>query len=117
MKKYTLKNPMFLLVLINIIAFWLLHKYIGADDYTVLYTGAAVLLISVITYCSIYFGGLGDTYLFPIVYLLVTLGVVMICRINYDKGMKQVLWYLISIAAFYVTFFCYRYIKKGLDCY
>lgn len=112
MKKYTLKNPMFLLVLINIIAFWLLHKYIGADDYTVLYTGAAVLLISVITYCSIYFGGLGDTYLFPIVYLLVTLGVVMICRINYDKGMKQVLWYLISIAAFYVTFFCYRYIKN-----
>ena len=112
MKKYTLKNPMFLLVLINTIAFWLLHKYIGADNYTVLYTGAAVLLISVITYCSIYFGGLGDTYLFPIVYLLVTLGVVMICRINYDKGMKQVLWYLISIAAFYVTFFCYRYIKN-----
>ena len=112
MKKYTLKNPMFLLVFINIIAFWLLYMYIGANDYMVLYTGVAVLLISVITYCSIYFGRLGDTYLFPIVYLLVTMGVVMICRINYDKGMKQVLWYLISIAAFYVTFFCYRYIKN-----
>ena len=112
MKKYTLKNPAFLLIVINLIAFWMLHVYIGAEDYTVLYTGAALLVISVLTYSSIYFGGMGDIYLFPIVYLLVTLGVVMICRIDYDKGMKQILWYLISIAAFYVTFFCYKYIKN-----
>lgn len=112
MKKYTLKNPAFLLIVINLIAFWMLHMYIGAENYTVLYTGAALLVISVLTYTSIYFGGMGDIYLFPIVYLLVTLGVVMICRIDYDKGMKQVLWYLISIAAFYVTFFCYKYIKN-----
>ena len=112
MRKLILKNPISLLVIINVIAFWLLHMYVADDSYTVLYTGAAVLIISLITYASIYFGGMGDVYLFPIVYLLVTLGVVMICRINYDKGMKQVLWYLISIGAFYISFFCYRYIKN-----
>ncbi|MEE1043027.1 MAG: FtsW/RodA/SpoVE family cell cycle protein [Clostridia bacterium] len=111
MKIYSLKNPVFLLVLINIIAFWMLYRYVNPDDYIIIYTGAILLALSVITYATIYYGRMGDTYLFLIVYLLVTLGVVMICRINYDKGMKQVLWYLISLVAFYVTFFCYRYIK------
>ena len=111
MKFFSLKNPVFLLILINIVAFWMLHSYIGANDFRILYTGAALLLISVITYVSIYYGRMGDIYLFPIVYLLVTLGVVMICRINYENGMKQVLWYLISIVAFYVAYFCYRYFK------
>ena len=84
MRKLILKNPISLLVIINVIAFWLLHMYVADDSYTVLYTGAAVLIISLITYASIYFGGMGDVYLFPIVYLLVTLGVVMICRINLE---------------------------------
>lgn len=108
MRKVSLKNPVILLVLINIIAFWMLHVYVSAGNLTIIYTGAALLAISVVTYLSIYYGRMGDTYLFPITYLLVTLGVVMICRIDYDNGMKQVLWYLISIAAFYVTYFCYK---------
>lgn len=111
MKKYSLNNPVFLLVLINIIAFWMLHVYVDSGSFTILYTGAALLGISVFTYLTIYYGRMGDTYLFPIVYLLVTLGVIMICRINYDNGMKQVLWYLISVSAFYVAYFCYKNIK------
>ncbi len=111
MKFFSFKNPIILLVLINIIAFWLLHTYVDMENYVVLYTGLALLCISVITYILICFCRMGDIYLFPIVYLLVTLGVVMICRINYDTGMKQVLWYLISIVAFFVTYFCYRYMK------
>lgn len=111
MKKYSLKNPVILLVVINVIAFWMLHIYLAPDNYRILYTGLSLLAISVVTYLSIYYGRMGDTYLFPIAYLLVTLGVIMICRINYDNGMKQILWYLISVVAFYVSYFCYRYMK------
>ncbi len=111
MGKISLKNPVFLLVLINLIAFWLLNSFVGMGDYRILITGASLLAISVITYLTIYYGRMGDTYLFPIVYLLVTLGVVMICRINYTNGMKQILWYLISVVAFYVTYFCYKNMK------
>ena len=111
MKKISLNNPVFLLVLINVIAFWMLHVYVDSGSFTILYTGGALLGISVFTYLTIYYGRMGDTYLFPIVYLLVTLGVIMICRINYDNGMKQVLWYLISVVAFYVAYFCYKNIK------
>ena len=111
MKKISLKNPAILLVIINVIAFGMLHTYLAPDNFRILYTGLSLLVISVITYLSIYYGRMGDTYLFPIAYLLVTLGVIMICRINYNNGMKQILWYLISVVAFYVSYFCYRYIK------
>ena len=110
MNKISFKNPVILLVLVNIIAFWLLYVFIGEKDYTVLYTGLALLGISVIVYGTIRFFGMGDIYLFLIVYLLLTLGVVMICRIDYSKGLKQILWYLISLAAFYAAYFGYRYI-------
>ena len=111
MKKISLKNPVLLLVLINLIAFWMLHVYVDAGNFKIIYTGVALLGISVVTYLTIFYGRMGDVYLFPIVYLLVTLGVVMICRINYNNGMKQVIWYLISIVAFYVTYFCYKNLK------
>ncbi len=110
MNKISFKNPVILLVLVNIIAFWLLYVFIGEKDYTVLYIGLALLGISVIVYGTIRFFGMGDIYLFLIVYLLLTLGVVMICRIDYSKGLKQILWYLISLAAFYAAYFGYRYI-------
>ncbi len=112
MKKISFKNPMFLLVLINVIAFWLLFVYMGAKDVTVLYTGLALLGISVITYTTIHFFRMGDIYLFPIVYLLLTMGVVMICRINYDRGLRQILWYLVSLVAFYVAYVIFRYVKN-----
>lgn len=111
MRFFSLKNPVFMLVLINMVAFLMLHSFIGEDGFTILYIGGALLGISVIVYTSIYYGRMGDIYLFPIVYLLVTLGVVMICRIDFQNGFKQILWYLISIVAFYVTFFCYKYMK------
>lgn len=111
MKNGIMKNPVFLLILINIVGFLLLFEYVGESNLTVLYIGAALLFISILTYATIYVGAMGDRYLFLIVYLLVTLGVIMICRINYDKGMKQIIWYLISILAFYVSYFSFRYIK------
>ena len=111
MKKLSLKHPVVLLAIINIIAFWMLHVCLAPDNFSILYTGLSLLVISVITYLSIYYGCMGDNYLFPIVYLLVTMGLIMICRIDYDKGMKQIVWYIISIMAFYVSYFCYRYIK------
>lgn len=112
MKRYSLKNPLVLLMIINVISFWMLYVHSGTDDMRVIYTGLALLFVSVFIYATISFFNMGDKYLFLIVYLLIILGIVMICRINYDKGVKQMLWYLISVAAFYVSYFGYRYIKK-----
>lgn len=111
MKKYSLNHPVILLVIINVIAFWMLHAYLSPDNYKILYTGLYLLVISIFAYLTIVYGGMGDSYLFPIVYLLVTMGLIMICRIDYDKGMKQIVWYIVSLVAFYTSFFCYRFMK------
>lgn len=111
MNKFSFKNPVILLVFVNIIAFWLLYVFLGEGDYAALATGLALLAISVIVYGTIRFFNMGDIYLFLIVYMLLTLGVVMICRINYDIGLKQILWYLISLVGFYAAYFVYRYVK------
>ena len=72
MKKYSLNHPVILLVIINVIAFWMLHAYLSPDNYKILYTGLYLLVISIFAYLTIVYGGMGDSYLFPIVYLLVT---------------------------------------------
>ncbi len=108
------KNPAVLLLLTNLMAFLLLFFYRTPLDFNVLYIGAAVTAISAITYFAICYFRLGDEYLFLIVSMLITLGTLMLCRLDFTFGIKQILWYLISVCAFYVTFFIYRYVR-GLD--
>lgn len=107
-----LKKPVILLLLTNIMAFALLFFYRTPLDYNTLYIGLSVTAISAVTYfCIIYFK-LGDEYLFLIISMLITLGALMLCRLNFEYGIKQIVWYLISVCAFYASFFIYRYIKN-----
>ena len=110
-KMFSIKRPINMLVLINVLAFGLLFFFRTPLDFIVLYVGGAILTLSVITYSIIYFNHLGDEYLFLIVSMLVTLGVVMLCRLDYSIGIKQVGWYLVSICGFYVAYVFYRYIS------
>ena len=73
-------------------------------DYNTLYIGASVMAISAVTYFVICFFKMGDEYMFLIVSMLVTLGTLMLCRLNFEYGIKQIIWYLISVCAFYISF-------------
>jgi len=106
-----LKRPVFMLVLINVLAFALLFFYRMPLNYQTLYVGGAVLALNVITYLVIHFYRLGDEYLFLIVSMLITIGFIMLCRINYSIGISQIGWYMIAICVFYIVFTAYRYIK------
>lgn len=106
------KKPVILLLLTNIMAFGLLLFYRTPLDYNTLYIGASVMAISAVTYFVICFFKMGDEYMFLIVSMLVTLGTLMLCRLNFEYGIKQIIWYLISVCAFYISFFVYRYVKN-----
>ncbi|MBQ2754277.1 MAG: FtsW/RodA/SpoVE family cell cycle protein [Clostridia bacterium] len=106
-----LKKPIILLLITTIMAFALLFFYRTPMDVNILYIGGSVMLISAITYFAIVYFKLGDEYLFLIVSMLVVLGTLMLCRINYTYGIKQIIWYLLSVSAFYVSFFIYKYVK------
>lgn len=112
MKKSTVfKKPINMVVIINVLAFALLFFYRTPLNYRILYVGGSILVLSVITYSLIYYNHLGDEYLFLIVSMLVSIGVVMLCRINFTLGIVQVGWYLISICVFYGVYLVYRYIN------
>ena len=106
-----LKKPIILLLITTVMAFALLFFYRAPMDVNILYIGGSVMLISAITYFAIVYFKLGDEYLFLIVSMLVVLGTLMLCRISYTYGIKQIMWYLFSVCAFYISFFIYKYAK------
>ena len=106
------KQPINLLILVNLLGFALLFFYREPLDYNVLYVGGSMLFITAATYCIIYFNHLGDEYLFLIISMMMILGVIMICRLDYTLGIKQIFWYVISIGGFYAALFFYKLIKN-----
>ncbi|MCK9479538.1 MAG: FtsW/RodA/SpoVE family cell cycle protein [Firmicutes bacterium] len=111
MKATLVKKPIGMLVLINLLAFLLLFFYRKPHNLQILYVGGSIMVLNVITYSVIVFLKLGDEYLFLIASMLITVGVVMLCRLNYTLGIAQVGWYLASLGVFYVTYIAYRYIN------
>lgn len=47
----------------------------------------------------------GDNYILLIVSMMMSLGIIMIYRINPELGFKQVIWYMLGIITFYATYF------------
>ncbi|NLB80330.1 MAG: FtsW/RodA/SpoVE family cell cycle protein [Clostridiaceae bacterium] len=111
MKASLVKQPIAMIVLVNVLAFLLLFFYRFPLNYQTLYIGGCILILTIMTYGAIIFFRLGDEYLFLISSMLVTIGMVMLCRLNYLLGIAQVGWYLIGICAFYGAYFIYRYIN------
>ena len=87
MKKSIAKRPIFMVALINVLAFALLFIYRTPLNYQTLYVGGSILALNLVTYTIIRYYRLGDEYLFLIVSMLITIGVVMICRINHSLAL------------------------------
>src|SRR5690554_399177 len=54
----------------------------------------------------------GDHYIFLIVTMLVSIGLIMIYRIDPELGVKQLLWLSVGIFIFYLTYILVKYIKS-----
>ncbi|WBW49236.1 FtsW/RodA/SpoVE family cell cycle protein [Peptoniphilus equinus] len=107
------RKPRNLLLLFEILALFLLfllnNQHI--DRYIViLFFG----LISVIYISNFILGKIssGDNYIFLIVSMLLTIGIVTIYRLNPDTGLRQLVWALVGILVFYITYFAMRGIRK-----
>ena len=57
----------------------------------------------------------GDGYIFPLASLLFSIGFVMIYRLDPALGEKHVLWFAISLMAFYFTYFLMGFMKYFED--
>ena len=110
------KSPRNLLFLFEILALFLLFVYRGkAIDKFTLITGIGLV---VVIYISNYILGKvssGDNYIFLIVTMLISIGIIMIYRIDATLGVRQLIWLSLGIVIFFMTYFIMKYIRGWKD--
>jgi cell division protein FtsW (lipid II flippase) len=104
-------RPITILVLINSLFFGLLHLFIQPSDYSILGTGAMLTGLMVFSYIIIVKGRMGDQYLFIILSMLSSLGIIMIYRLNPIYGFRQVTWYALGVILYFVSFGIFYWVK------
>lgn len=104
--------PLLLVLAANVIGFGILFFGNSNIDLTGLYYSAALLGVVLISYAIIVFFSLGDEYLFLIVSMLLTIGIIMLFRLNPSEAIKQIIWFYVGMTGFYIVFLAYRYNKS-----
>lgn len=104
--------PRNLLVLFELMALLLLFIYDreSIDKFTLI-SGISLIFIIYISNFILLRISTGDHYIFLIVTMLISIGVIMIYRIDSTLGMKQVIWIGMGIVVFFITYLLVRRIK------
>lgn len=115
-------RPMLYITLVNIIGFLMLFIFSGAKDFTYMYSCLILCGINTVMYLILYHLEYGDLYLFLTVSMLVSIGLIMLSRIdlaiearspdgNSDFASKQIVWFMVGIATYFLTVFVFNRIK------
>ncbi len=110
-------RPLLLLILLNAVGM-LLMLVKGAHslgDMAIMCS--AMCLLSFVTYALITLCSLGDSYLFIIISMLSSVGIIMQSRINPDNGIRQMALYLIGVVFFFIALFVYKGLHKHFKKY
>lgn len=107
MSKSRLK-PILLVELIDILGFLLVFMFNGEYNVNILYAGLAMCAINLAVYAVMYFADMGDGYLFLMVSMLVSIGIIMMFRLNMDRGFHQMTWFGIGIVLMFASYYVYR---------
>lgn len=94
---------MLYITLFNILSFFLLFLFYEGKEMSLLITGLILASINIIVYIILYYFNFGDIYLFLTVSMLVSIGLVMQYRIDITNANRQLLWFMIGIAAYLLT--------------
>lgn len=105
-------TPRRLLFIFELLAIFLMLIYQAKmpDMYTVL-NALGLLLIVYLSNLILIRISSGDNYIFQIATMLVSIGAIMIYRIDSSLGTKQLVWIAVGILCFYITYFILKYIK------
>ncbi|QEK13659.1 FtsW/RodA/SpoVE family cell cycle protein [Crassaminicella thermophila] len=108
------KMPQNLIFLIDIMALLLLYFYKDGFDEFILVSGVLLAFLIYLSNFILIKTSSGDHYIFLIMAMLVSIGIIMIYRIDPSYGFKQITWFGIGIATF---FFFYAMTKniKGFE--
>ena len=115
-KKTSYKRPRNLLFLLELMALVLLFVYDreNLDKFTII-SGLSLILMIYISNFLLLRISTGDHYIFLITTMLLSIGVIMIYRINPVLGIKQLIWIGIGILMFFISYFVVKNIKGWRD--
>ena len=106
------KSPRNLLFLFEILSLSLLFIYQKGDiNENTLMTGIGLVLVIYLSNFLLNKISFGDNYIFLIVTMLISIGIVMIYRIDPKLGVKQLIWVSIGIALFFLSYLIMKHIK------
>lgn len=111
-KGISVNSPRNLLFLFEVLSLFLLFVYNwDFTDKNTYITGIGLILIIYISNYILLKISNGDNYIFLIVTMLLSIGVIMIYRIDSELGIKQLIWLSVGIVIFYLTYFILKLIK------
>ena len=112
-KRYRIYTPLLMLALMNIIGFGLLafENTTEADRIKTGITALLFMLLLIVSYLLIRALHMGDGYLFLPVTALMSIGLMMLTRIDPGYGERQMMWFIVSVFVFFVSYFMYRAVK------
>jgi cell division protein FtsW (lipid II flippase) len=104
--------PRNLLFIFELLALMLMFLYYREtlNKITLIYSLALILLVYLSNFFLLKITS-GDNFIFLIVTMLVSIGVIMIYRINPELGLKQILWIGMGIVLFFITYILFKQIK------
>ena len=105
-------RPVFMMMLINIIGFLLLYFFYKTENMYVVYCGLSLCAVNIAVYFIMSRFELGDVYMFLMVSMLVSIGSIMLFRIDAFKGTSQVIWFGVGIIVFFVSYAIFGLFKK-----
>lgn len=104
------RRPAYLLMLMNLLGFGLLFMGNGFD-WNILYVGAGLLALFILMYAIVTLCNMGDKFIILMACMLITMGVLLLCRINIRFGVRQILWTALGGAAFFAAYIIYYNIR------
>lgn len=106
------KSPRNLLFIFEVLALFLLFVNQGKDiNRLTLMTGIGLVLIIYLSNYILTKVSHGDNYIFLIVTMLISIGIIIIYRIDEGLGIKQLTWISLGIFLFFSTYFIMKYIR------
>lgn len=104
------RRPAYLLILMNLLGFGLL--FLANDqNLNILYIGAGLLTLFMLIYTIIVLCKMGDKFIVLMACMLITIGVLLLCRINIEYGIKQIFWVILGGIVFFAAYALYYNIK------
>lgn len=111
LNKLNYRRPAFLLILMNLLGFGLLYM---ANDYNnaILYVGMGLVGLFLLIYMILILCRMGDKFIMPMACMLITIGVLLLCRINIEAyGIRQIVWVIIGGIVFFAAYVIYYNIR------